>query len=103
MDTRNSCAPEIPARIFLRLLYHHRRVRFKKQNLALRTEAEVDAPIIQTDRCRQSFQCSHPSVAHHSSHIGQELRLLRTMIGALRHVSAEVVNLPVIRDGEVEW
>ena len=35
-------------------------------------------------------------------HIGEELRFLRAMLGTVRHVGAEIVNLPLLRDRQVQ-
>jgi hypothetical protein len=49
MDSIHRRTPVIPARVFIRLLDHHGRVGLKKQNLSILIQAEVDAPIVETD------------------------------------------------------
>jgi hypothetical protein len=95
MDSLHRRAPVIPARVFIRLLGYHGRVGLEKQNFSISIQAEVDTPIIETDRASQPYQRRHGTRVQNSWHIGQELRFLRTMLGTVTHVGAEIVDLPL--------
>ena len=102
MDTLYSRTAVIPATVSIGLLHDHRRVRLKQKNLASLIETEVDAAIVEAERRLHLVERSHCLVPQHARHIGQEFRFFGAVFDAICHVGAEVVDLPVLRDGQME-
>ncbi len=102
MDTVYSRPAIIPARVRFRLSDDHGCIGFKEQNLAPRTETEVDAAVVQADHSLQSFQRRHGPTPQEVGHVRQKVRFFGTVFGAVSRFGAEVVNLPRLRDGQVQ-
>ena len=96
MDTFDCCAAVIPPIVSARLFNDHRSVCLEEENLTTQIETEVDAAIIKSEQRLYLFECGHRHAPQNAGHIGEEFGFFSTVVGAICHVSAEIVDLPVL-------
>src|ERR1700731_2894641 len=77
----------------------HRCIGLEEQHIAVPVQTEINSTIVQTQRFLDLLECRHSAGPEYAVHVDQELSILGAMLWKIAHVRAEVVNLPVVRDG----
>ena len=95
MDALDGCATIIPARVRSGLFDDHGSVGLEEQDVAVCGESEVNSTVVKIKDVVNGLKACHGPGAEEVRHVAQEDGLFFTMVRPVRHVGAEVVDLPV--------
>jgi len=84
-----------PARVGIGSCDHHGRVGFEQKNIAISTQSEIDAGLVEAKRVPDCGKTRHRLVAEHAPHVAEKCQLFLAMIWPVGHVGREVMHLPI--------